>query len=585
MKKLILLVLGLYAAVSVNASTSITTPTVSGHWTLTGSPYLVYNNIQVPASQALIIDPGVEVVFQGSYAMKVSGILYATGTSAQPINIHVNDTSGWWNDSVVNGGWLGIGFDAYTGSGTDSSILEYCNISEVKIPLVSSALAMARGIPIKNCSFQNNKGGTLLYFYYYTPQTIEISGCTITNNSFGNIIFVSNFFGGSTYIHDNHIYQNTAATRIITGMAVNLLFEKNEVDHNTSRFGTMFLCAGIGFDSIDSKATITGNKIHHNINENIGALCFYSGFIDIRNNLICNNQHTSGFCGITDGGGAMNLAYNSPTPIDSTFYTIRNNVIANNYSPYHGGAIKIHRARASITNNQVVNNTSPAAGSIYVFGTSPLVCKNNIFYGNTATGSTSLLSPVVEGPLLSTILFENNWKEHSSLIDIGTYTSIGDTTTNITGTSPGFSAPTLTTSVTEDAVTADFWLVPGSACIDMGDTTSALTLSTDCAGNTRLVGNIDIGAYEFATTLGLPPGRVPPSITAYPNPAVNVLFIRTPVANGNISILNAVGKKISESTVSRTLTYFDIHTIPRGIYFAIWDNGAGTKATQKIILE
>src|ERR1035441_6757608 len=60
MKKVSCILLLLCCAVFVNASTSITTPNVSGHWTLAGSPYEVFNNITVNAGQSLIIDPGVE---------------------------------------------------------------------------------------------------------------------------------------------------------------------------------------------------------------------------------------------------------------------------------------------------------------------------------------------------------------------------------------------------------------------------------------------------------------------------------------------------------------------------------------------
>ena len=48
---------------AVTAQTNITTTTVTGVWTLAGSPYLVQNYINIPAGQSLTIEPGVAVKF------------------------------------------------------------------------------------------------------------------------------------------------------------------------------------------------------------------------------------------------------------------------------------------------------------------------------------------------------------------------------------------------------------------------------------------------------------------------------------------------------------------------------------------
>src|ERR1035437_9050469 len=93
-------------AFAAHASTSITTATVSGHWTLAGSPYLIYNDIQIAGGAALAIDPGVQVFFQGVYNLDVVGILKAAGTLSAPIAFTIADTTGFSsNADNCAGGW------------------------------------------------------------------------------------------------------------------------------------------------------------------------------------------------------------------------------------------------------------------------------------------------------------------------------------------------------------------------------------------------------------------------------------------------------------------------------------------------
>ena len=58
-------------SVIVNAQTSIPAGTVSGTWTLAGSPYNIQGAIQIPNGDSLIIQPGVSVVFHDTYKLAV----------------------------------------------------------------------------------------------------------------------------------------------------------------------------------------------------------------------------------------------------------------------------------------------------------------------------------------------------------------------------------------------------------------------------------------------------------------------------------------------------------------------------------
>ena len=584
MKNLLILIF-LCSAFYSSASTDITTSSVSGHWTLSGSPYLVHNDISIAGTSSLIIDPGVSVLFQGPYNLYVSGILYAAGTELQPITFNVSDTSGWWNSSTSNGGWHGITFQPFTGTGADTSLLQYCNISYTKFdsadamssPMMTT-LYVQRSLTLNNCNFSNNKSAYdyLLYVLTAPLEAFNMGNCTFTSNSFARpVIFIDNFAGGTSHLFGNKISQNHSDFVILLGAAVNLLFENNEIYDNTSVNGTiLFVGTTSSMVTKDCHATIRSNKIHDNVNTFDAALVCFSGFRDINATLVCNNQHTSGLCGARDGGGGINIMYNSPGSYDSTFYTVRNNVIANNYSPFHGGGISIDDAQCLIANNQVVNNTSAIGGGLYMYTNFPSAFKNNVFYGNiTSSDTSSLNAPDISGTSTTTVEYDHNWSQHSSLfgVDLGSFfTFSGDTTTNIMGTNPQMVAPTITAAVTESALTADFSLLYTSTCINAGDSTGADTYITDFAGNTRIVsGILDIGAFEFNPTTLLAPSIIhsAAAISVFPNPASSSLLLSAPYIITDVTITNLMGQLVMALSNTEATMELNVSRLTSGVYF------------------
>jgi len=105
-----------YVAIQVlGAGTSEISGTVSGTWTVENSPYQVVGPISVPAGESLTIEPGVEVVFNGSYTIMVEGALRAAGTEEAPVTL----------TSVQ-------GLGALQSSGTAASIeLSHCLIDSI----------------------------------------------------------------------------------------------------------------------------------------------------------------------------------------------------------------------------------------------------------------------------------------------------------------------------------------------------------------------------------------------------------------------------------------------------------------------
>ena len=88
--------------------------TQSGTWTADDSPYHVVGEIVVPDGQALLVEPGVEVIFQGHYKFTVNGYLEAVGAENDTIRFTAdNHTTGWGGIRISSG---------------DISRLEYCRI-------------------------------------------------------------------------------------------------------------------------------------------------------------------------------------------------------------------------------------------------------------------------------------------------------------------------------------------------------------------------------------------------------------------------------------------------------------------------
>jgi len=78
------LLLVLFLSSYLPAQTNIS-GTVSGTWTLSGSPYVIIGDAFVATGNNLVIEPGVSVLFNGSYVLEIQGCLAASGTQQDSI--------------------------------------------------------------------------------------------------------------------------------------------------------------------------------------------------------------------------------------------------------------------------------------------------------------------------------------------------------------------------------------------------------------------------------------------------------------------------------------------------------------------
>jgi len=88
------------AIASTNITENITQNTT---WNIAGSPYYIINNIQVYENITLTIQPGVEVVFQGTASMEIGGQIIAKGTAVSTIKFSSNNVWYRGGSSLIGG--------------------------------------------------------------------------------------------------------------------------------------------------------------------------------------------------------------------------------------------------------------------------------------------------------------------------------------------------------------------------------------------------------------------------------------------------------------------------------------------------
>jgi len=86
-------------------ATTIVNGQVSGHWTVAGHPYMVNGHITLSAVDTLVIDPGVEILFNPNTGFLVRGSLIAIGTEEDSILFRSgSSTVGDWSSLQIDGG-------------------------------------------------------------------------------------------------------------------------------------------------------------------------------------------------------------------------------------------------------------------------------------------------------------------------------------------------------------------------------------------------------------------------------------------------------------------------------------------------
>ena len=195
--------------------TYITSPiTADTTFTQSGSPYVVQINLTIPSTVTLTVQPGVEVKFDGNYALTVQGTLSAVGTASSLIVF----TSA--KASPAAGDWVGVHVSSTT-------LLRFVKISYADAGVWCEGPGNAARL--EACTFTDNGSGIYLANQstpVITRDAATSTGCTITKNQHGIYIALvgpnsmpqpdisyNSFLDNTMYdVYTQYYYDNSAMT-------------------------------------------------------------------------------------------------------------------------------------------------------------------------------------------------------------------------------------------------------------------------------------------------------------------------------------------------------------------------------------
>ncbi len=313
------------AASTAVAQTYVAGP-VSGVWTAAGNPYVATDTLLVLAESELLIEAGVEVIFDGSYALMVQGKLSAAGAHGDSITFH--------SPPGTPTTWCGIRFL----SADPGCYLQYCRILNCQITGQTQDAACGGGV-------------------YAQDTVLSIAHCH----------FESCHASSDGYLEDG------GGAIFCQGGEVDLVYNRIN-DCSTNSFCTGG-GGGIGFRNSD--ITILGNVISDcNAHGFGGGIAGAASQVEIAHNVItgCSGFHYGGGIALKEGCGGR---------------IFNNLVLANTAADTRGGGIYLRGSNVQVVSCTVVENTAGTGGfgqggGLAVYdGPDPLV-SDCIFWGNSA---------------------------------------------------------------------------------------------------------------------------------------------------------------------------------------------------------
>jgi len=574
---LLALIILLFDCSELDAQTYIPAGDVGGAWDVTGSPYLIEGNINIPIDSQLFIGPGTEVLFLGPYQMRIYGYLNASGSESDSIYFSSPDSV----DS-----WLGLRLIDFVQILPDSIRISYCSFTKAKKnhPDSLGGAFYAKNSPrvsIDNSRFSNcyaGSGGSI----YLKNSSILVRDTEIRNNEAGR--------GGAMYIHQSSPELiNLDIKNNMGGVAggiyyynSNGLISSSLVESNTSQGGG----GGIVLHK-------TSNVHMHNchISYNIahgsgGGIALLEGSMPLIEYCHISYNQTIFDQYIAKGGGIFITQHGNNALIENT-------LIGYNISADDGGGIYTE-SETSIISSLFIHNEANAdqgfgGGAVYALYQKCLIL-NCTFASNIASQGTCIYATGASLDIFNSIIWDFGITEekkiymHNFLIDPvikidhtdleGGENQIGGSGTfqlfwgeNNIDEAPEFSDPWQDLYTLED----------NSPCINTGllDTLTFLLPMKDLAMNPRVYGpTVDMGAYENQSPVFIreEAGKDKLISRVYPVPArdhINIeLSERISQNTLTFEIISIGGQVIKSKRVSNPMNHLRVrlNNLPSGLY-------------------
>jgi hypothetical protein len=336
------LILFLISPFQTIASTNVTSNiTQNTTWNTAGNPYYIMNDIQVYENITLTIQPGVEVIFQGTASMEIGGQLIAKGTAINPIDFSSNNVWDRRQSSKIGGvsfletapsasykpgdrptfihdyqnNQLLLEYD--NTQGYDSgSIFDYCLFDNFDIAIKSS-----NSLPcIMNSTIRNSYYGLYVGYDPELPQYKWLFVCNNTIESCEIAIIVGQYPAGyfrrgialisGNKIKDCGFIRTTGSQGAIVGINGDrsgiFLFNNQIINSAGLGFGN-FQTVSTNYDYLPTDAGI-GPVVfmeHNSITHNFAGVAV-NGWNALIHNYIAQNQTTDGnWADRVLGGGVL----------------------------------------------------------------------------------------------------------------------------------------------------------------------------------------------------------------------------------------------------------------------------------------
>lgn len=437
------------------------TGTVSGTYTLAGSPYVFHYDHIVEPGQTLNIEAGVDIIFDGRYKLIVQGQINAQGNYGGYIHFHPQ------HPTI---GMQGLMFEDLNLNSMDSSKLINCIFENGKgywdpyskvrigggIYCTNSSKVLIENSRVSQCSADYGGGIACM-----DTSNIRLKHCFIREDT-------STFYGGGIFIDRS-----------------NVVFSENEITENQTTGTEGNYSSGGGVYCRMSNVSFFKDLIENNEAFTVGGIGFDRSIAVMDSVTICNNT-TNGFA------GGVYL-------VDTSNVTINHSQIYENTALNEGGGgiLLMNNCWLQINHSVIHHNNAIYGTAVSVSSNSSAGIKNSTIAYNFHNPIFDLSGLVVSASstlnLNSSILWENGTIEiqkDESCNVLPAYSIIQNGSWEGTGVSqadPQF----------QNAAVADFRLnwndypLPDggkSGAIDTGD-----PLITDDPDGTRA----DMGAFPF----------------------------------------------------------------------------------------
>lgn len=404
MKKLYLILMLFVVTGSVFGQTNVS-GNQSGTWDINGSPYYVIGDVTVVTGTTLIIEPGVEVLFDEDMTIIVNGYFFANGDEISQIIF----------DSEIQGEkWNGVQIINST-----SSTFEFCEISNSKNGGIN--IDNSSNILIDNCSIHDNtsnEGAGINISNGSSEITIQYS--TI-NNNVGNMDENDEMIGGGGIVCANSSIITIKLNYINTnerddfGGGIHLLnctktiIDDNSINNNISSGSGGGIQIDVGEDN-----WVQNNLIYSNSSFSGGGMFIKTACNIVGNEIYNNNAISGGGIFATDwsidryfteniihhniaqslAGGLLIAGY-GPYPIMENCEIYSNEATDNN-----GGGLYITSADPILNNCMIYDNIalSGDGGGIFVSGGSPQLYRTVIRDNKAENGGGIFLHNTVPYP-------------------------------------------------------------------------------------------------------------------------------------------------------------------------------------------